>query len=100
MKKATKLAMIGSGIILLIEILYKIMYFLDFQINQQFYQIISFFQMIAPITIFNFFVILYKKQIYRYRIIILFVRHLLIQKVNNFRNTCQSENCSMIFDIL
>ena len=62
MKKATKLAMIGSGIILLIEILYKIMYFLDFQINQQFYQIISFFQMIAPITIFNFFVILYKKQ--------------------------------------
>ena len=62
MKKATKLAMIGSGIILLIEILYKIMYFLDFQINQQFYQIISFFQVIAPITIFNFFVILYKKQ--------------------------------------
>ena len=62
MKKATKLAMIGSGIILLIEILYKIMYFFDFQINQQFYQIISFFQMIAPITIFNFFVILYKKQ--------------------------------------
>ena len=62
MKKATKLAMIGSGIILLIEILYKIMYFLDFQINQQFYQIISFFQMIAPITIFNFFVILYKIQ--------------------------------------
>ena len=49
MKKATKLAMIGSGIILLIEILYKIMYFLDFQINQQFYQIISFFQMIAPL---------------------------------------------------
>ena len=46
MKKATKLAMIGSGIILLIEILYKIMYFLDFQINQQFYQIIlkQFFQ--------------------------------------------------------
>ena len=62
MKKATKLAMIGSGITLLIEILYKIMYFLHFQINQQFYQIISFFQMIAPITIFNFFVILYKKQ--------------------------------------
>ena len=62
MKKATKLAMIGSGIILLIEILYKIMYFLDFQSHQQFHQIISFFQMIAPITIFNFFVILYKKQ--------------------------------------
>jgi hypothetical protein len=62
MKSATKIAMIGSGILLLTEILYKLIYLLHFDIGQQFYQLISFFQIISSITIFNFFLVLYKKQ--------------------------------------
>jgi hypothetical protein len=62
MKSATKIAMIGSGILLLTEILYKVLYFLNINVDEQFYQIVSFFQIISSITIFNFFLVLYKKQ--------------------------------------
>ena len=64
MKTATKLAMIGSGIILLIEILYKVIYLFDFnyETQTQFYSVLSIFQLISAATLFNFFYILYKKQ--------------------------------------
>jgi hypothetical protein len=63
MKSATQLALLGTGLLLIIQILYLVLPILEIDLfASKIYQILNFLQIVTWGTIFNFFLQLFLKQ--------------------------------------